>query len=150
MAWMFARSSIRLAIGAAAVVGLIGCAPFGPAQPAITSAPAATTATPLPIATPIATPEPADSVLDPVLESAARGDLAQRLGIAATAITVRTVESVDWPDASLGCPQPGMMYAQVITPGYRIVLEAGGERYEYHGSTNNVVFCSMPGEAEGR
>lgn len=96
---------------------------------------------PLPIGTAIATPEPGESALDPVLESAARRDLAQRLGIAATVVTVRSVESVDWPDASLGCPQPGMMYAQVITPGYRIVLEADGQRYEYHGSTGNVIFC---------
>jgi hypothetical protein len=34
------------------------------------------------------------------------------------------------------------MYAQVITPGYRVVLEAGGQRYEYHTDTGRfVVLC---------
>ena len=41
-------------------------------------------------------------------------------------------EYTDWPDTSLGNAQPGMFYAQVITPGYKIILEAGGAKYEYH------------------
>jgi hypothetical protein len=31
------------------------------------------------------------------------------------------------------------MYAQVITPGYTIVLEVGGETYEFHASGDRVV-----------
>ena len=65
----------------------------------------------------------------------------RQLGIAATTITVRSVEAVDWPDASLACPQPGMMYAQVITPGYRIVLEVDGKSYEYHTGGGGIVRC---------
>ncbi len=41
------------------------------------------------------------------------------------------VEAVEWSDISLGCPQPGMRYARVRTPGFRLVLQAGKE-YEYH------------------
>ena len=34
------------------------------------------------------------------------------------------------------------MYAQVITPGYLITLEANGQQYEYHtNETNVVVLC---------
>lgn len=62
----------------------------------------------------------------------ARQDLAQKLGLALEAIRLASVEGVEWPDTSLGCPQPGMMYAQVITPGFRVVLQAGGKTYEYH------------------
>jgi hypothetical protein len=29
----------------------------------------------------------------------------------------------DWPDSSIGCPQPGMAYAQIITPGYILTLD---------------------------
>lgn len=47
-------------------------------------------------------------------------------------ITVKSVEFTEWSDASLGNPQPGEAYAQVITPGFKIVLTAGGEDYEYH------------------
>jgi hypothetical protein len=68
-------------------------------------------------------------------------DLAGQLDIAAEAITVRSVEAVEWPDSSLGCPGPGMMYAQVITPGYRIVLEANGQSYAYHTEGGTIVRC---------
>ncbi len=75
----------------------------------------------------------------------AREDLAQRLGLAPEAIRLVSVEAVDWSDTSLGCPQPGMMYAQVITPGYRVMLEAGGQRYEYHTDEGQfVVLCENP------
>ena len=43
-----------------------------------------------------------------------------------------SLEAVDWPDASLGNPQGEMFYAQVITPGYKIVVESGGKQYAYH------------------
>ncbi len=73
----------------------------------------------------------------------AKADLAQRTGIAPTAITVVKAEAVDWRDSSLGCPQPGRMYLQVITPGYLIVLEAAGRTYEYHSDREGrrVVLC---------
>lgn len=57
---------------------------------------------------------------------------AAELGLSPDAITVESVEELDWPDASLGCPQPGMLYAQVITPGYRVIVTAGGQTYAVH------------------
>ena len=63
---------------------------------------------------------------------AAVADLAQRLGVAAEQITVETMERVTWPDTSLGNPQPGMMYPQVLTQGYRVFLQHNGVSYEYH------------------
>ncbi|MGD9497183.1 MAG: hypothetical protein AB7Y46_12870 [Armatimonadota bacterium] len=63
---------------------------------------------------------------------AAVDDLAARLGVAAELITVESMERVTWPDASLGNPEPGRAYAQVMTQGYRVALEAGGQRYVYH------------------
>ena len=71
----------------------------------------------------------------------AMADLAARLSVNPAAITVTVVEPIDWPDASLGCPQPGMMYAQVVTPGYRIVLEVDGKSYEYHIGGGGLVRC---------
>jgi hypothetical protein len=38
----------------------------------------------------------------------------------------------EWRDGALGCPKPGEMYTQAIVPGYRAVLQAGGEKYAYH------------------
>ena len=74
--------------------------------------------------------------------ASALADLAARLKIGEGQIAVKSVEAVDWPDASLGCAQRGRMYAQVITPGYRILLEAGGKVYEYHASQTHAVLCS--------
>jgi hypothetical protein len=59
-------------------------------------------------------------------------EAARTTGVEPGSVRVISVEARDWPDASLGCPKPGMMYAQVITPGFLIVLEAGGRRLEYH------------------
>ncbi len=42
------------------------------------------------------------------------------------------VERVIWPDTSLGCPEPGKVYAQVLVPGYRIIAEVGGRKVEVH------------------
>jgi hypothetical protein len=74
-----------------------------------------------------------------------------QLGIPEENIRVMAVEAVDWPDASLGCPQPGTMYAQIITPGYRIVLAAEGATYTYHTDGGKlVVLCDafpQPGKS---
>ena len=64
-------------------------------------------------------------------------------------VSVFSVEAVTWPDAGLGCPQQDMMYAQVETPGYMILLEAGGQTYNYHTDLQEtVVLCDAqsPGE----
>jgi hypothetical protein len=76
----------------------------------------------------------------------AREDLARRLDLAPEAIRLVSVEAVEWSDASLGCPQPGMMYAQVIPPGFLVVLEAVGQTYGYHTDTGRlVVLCGEDG-----
>ena len=68
-----------------------------------------------------------------------RADLAARLNIDPGAITVVSVEAVDWPNACLGIETPGIMCAMVITPGYRVVLEADGQQYEYHTNASGDV-----------
>jgi len=54
------------------------------------------------------------------------------------------LEKLDWGDASLGNPEPGIMYAQMITPGFKMLLAAGGSTYTYHTSMDRVVFVEMP------
>lgn len=58
--------------------------------------------------------------------------LAQQLGISQDQIKLVQAEEVEWPDSCLGVRRPGIMCAQMVTPGYRITLEAGGKTYEYH------------------
>jgi hypothetical protein len=89
-------------------------------------------------------PDPGTSVpaaAQPAVD-AAKAALAQQAGLDATQIAVTAFEEVEWNDSSLGCPKPGQVYMQVITPGYRVVLEAQGQRYEYHTDLNGrVVSC---------
>ncbi len=62
--------------------------------------------------------------------------LAGHLTLAADAIELVDWEAVEWSDACLGIHTPGIMCAQVITPGYRITLSAGGQTYELHTNRN--------------
>jgi hypothetical protein len=69
-------------------------------------------------------------------------DLADRLDVDTTAITVIDVEEVVWPDGALGCPQPGRVYSQVPTDGLRILLGHNGSEYVYHsGGTVDPFLC---------
>jgi hypothetical protein len=74
--------------------------------------------------------------------------LAGQLGVESGLIRVERVEPVDFPDASLGAPQPDMMYAQVITPGYVIELSHQGQSFVFHGDGQQVV--PVPAEDAGR
>lgn len=88
---------------------------------------------------------PAHPVLQRLVEKAI-SDLAQRRSISPDEITLLEATSVDWPDASLGCPQEGMMYSQVVTPGYLIVLEHAGNKFEYHAGKDpsSITYCENP------
>ena len=70
----------------------------------------------------------------------AREDLAGRLGISPNQIALLSYEEVVWPDASLGCPQPGMAYIQVLQDGALIRLSVEGQVYDYHSGGNQGVF----------
>lgn len=80
---------------------------------------------------------------------AARRDLAARLGVDVEEVQIKAFEAVEWPDSSLGCPEPGRMYLQVITPGYRINLQAAGQSYEYHTNQGNRAVLCGKGPAAG-
>jgi hypothetical protein len=75
----------------------------------------------------------------------AKEHLAQKLAIAVDQIAILEVKSVVWRDASLGCPKPSVDYIPVETPGYSIVLEAGGQTYHYHSDeVKRFVICNRP------
>jgi len=80
-----------------------------------------------------------------VLVEEARQDLAKRLSVPVTGVSVEKAQTVVWPNASLGCPEQGMAYADVLTPGYLIVLKTEDREYEYHSSrTGGLTFCKNP------
>jgi hypothetical protein len=84
-------------------------------------------------------PTEAQAVVDLVLQ-----DAATRLGVDASALSVSAIEAVDWPDASLGCPEEGGVYAQVVSPGYQITVTDGTTSLEYHTGLNDAfVTCGQ-------
>ena len=99
-------------------------------------------------------PTPGSTGMQYLVEKA-KEDLAQRLSISLSQIDLVEATQVVWPDASLGCPQKGMAYAEVLTPGYLIILNADDKDYEYHASKDTqVIYCEnptppIPGTPEG-
>jgi hypothetical protein len=76
---------------------------------------------------------------------AARDEAAKALGVPPEQVRVETVESVQWRDASLGCAEPGKTFAQVLTPGLRIVVSSAGQRHEVHvDGDGRAVVCQNP------
>jgi hypothetical protein len=85
-------------------------------------------------------PTPQDAPLQPPAAAlAAQGDLAQVLGLPAAQVTIRAVEAKEWPDACLGMAKAEEVCAAVITPGFRILLTAGGSEYEYRSNQDGSV-----------
>lgn len=81
-----------------------------------------------------------DSVVpeySPVVDLAKK-DLSEKLNIPVEEIKLVKEEAVDWPDTSLGYPEKGKMYAQVITSGFRIILKANDTIYEYHSDYKKI------------
>ncbi len=159
-------------IGALAVVAalLAGCGAAAAPQPTLTAQPTqpalvqktmvatrmveppqpAATAVPLVEETvnqPGATPFPVEGPLKD-LAASARDDLAKRLSVPAGQIDLLELSQVTWPDGSLGCPKPGMMYTQALVDGVLIRLRAGGAIYEYHsGGSRAAFYCEKPSKA---
>jgi hypothetical protein len=58
-------------------------------------------------------------------------DLIARTGTNINSIQVIKTEAVTWRDGSLGCPQKGEVYIQVLLEGYQIILAVGGQVFDY-------------------
>ncbi len=156
------RKSMRLLVGLMGIAILTGCSQVE-SMPQATTAPQALTAetpsSPTTTPTPQWTPVPIsptqvihkDSPTTPAILTPAnpawqeqiaqaKHDLAQRLSIDVDQIELVEVQTVVWPDGSLGCPQPGMAYIQVQQDGLLIHLRVGKHTYNYHSGGNRGPF----------
>ena len=69
-------------------------------------------------------------------------DAARRFKVAASAVVLTQAEKVTWTDTSLGCPEPGHMYGQMIVEGFRITAKTDGGSLVYNTDAGgNVVSC---------
>lgn len=68
---------------------------------------------------------------------------ATELGLPADEFSVHSVEAADWSDTSLGCPEPGVLYAQVIIPGWEISLAHEDRLFKFHADEagDQVITC---------
>ena len=140
--------SISLVALAATVVLMVAAAcggndaeESGAAQGAGAASPTTESGTP---AFPLDTPAPsANETVPGEIEAAARKLLADELGADEGDFRLDSSEGVGWPDTSLGCPQEGMAYAQVLTPGYKLVFHHGGTSYPVHTNSDgsDMVIC---------
>ncbi len=76
----------------------------------------------------------------------ARKDLAQRLGVSTSEIKEQSVEEAEFPDMSLGAPAKDEMSGQMITPGWRIRLQARNQTFEYRANKNQVRLYNYKGQ----
>lgn len=97
-------------------------------------------------AEPIGVARPTDPPLSAAAVRAAVAEVAQRQGVEPGRVRVTSITAMEWPDTALGCPQPGRLYAQVITPGWRIQLTAGGQAMAIHTNSSGsaLVVCDRP------
>ena len=100
----------------------------------------ACTATTASLPTPSSVPVPGEAT---AVVDAAMTDAATHLSLSRDQLRVEQVEARQWPDSSLGCPQPGQLYSQIVTPGYLLVItSATGQRLEYHtDARSRVTLC---------
>lgn len=87
--------------------------------------------------------DPAKGKADAIIVANCQKDLAQRLKLTVADIAVIDVQAKVWSDAALGMPAPEQLYAQVLTPGWRIVLEARSTRYLYTASDRVFRFGGL-------
>ena len=69
----------------------------------------------------------------------AKFDLTLKTGVDIENIVTKSLEETLFDDASLGVPEAGVTYDAIVTPGYIIMLEAGGNLYEYRASGAKVI-----------
>lgn len=106
----------------------------------------------------ITTPEPVTGEVPPGIMEKILADLSGRTGVTGEDIQVVRAEAVVWNDGSLGCPQPGMGYIQILIQGYWVVLKVENTEFDYRVTDKgDFVLCegggalpiSPPGEPGG-
>lgn len=126
-----------------ALLAAAGCYAAGPSTtPSPTASPQVPVATPSPTASPTPPSPTSPAQATPSVPDVG-GEVPQALivemmqqtadatGVNMAELRVVQASAVTWGDGSLGCPKPDVSYIQVLIDGYWVILEAGGERYDF-------------------
>jgi hypothetical protein len=136
-------AAILVLAGLAAACG--GGVASQPTTPPATTSPISNELSPsvLPVNSSGPSPESSNAERQAAVDAATQ-DAAARLSLPSDTsdLHVQQVEARQWPDSSLGCPRQGVMYSQIVTPGYLVIISAAGKQLEYRAdSRGRVVFC---------
>ena len=72
----------------------------------------------------------------------------EQLNLPADKIKLVSTEAVTWPDGCLGIVRMGVMCTQAEVPGFKIILEADGQEYEFHTNQDGSVVMLAEGAQE--
>ncbi|MBP7692776.1 MAG: hypothetical protein KA764_12700 [Anaerolineales bacterium] len=98
-------------------------------------------------AEPAATPAPTPARVDAVpAQLAAIKALSVSTGVPVDQVRVLSTERVDWPDGCLGVPATETACPAAATPGFRIMLEAAGQRHRFHTTLTGSAVVEAPAE----
>jgi hypothetical protein len=110
--------------------------------------PAASPSAPAYLATVPPTTAPIVGPLPPELQEKITADLEARSGAPRATFTLVRAEPMIWSDGSLGCPQPGLFYTQVLEEGYWIVWQVDGREYDYRATQRGTFILCEKGTRE--
>ena len=74
----------------------------------------------------------------------ARQALIELTGLPVEQINLLYYTGVEWRNSCLGVERAGVYCLDVITPGYLVVFEAGGDLYEYHTNQDGRAILPSP------
>lgn len=67
-------------------------------------------------------------------------DTVDRTDVLVSDVEVTSIDAMTFNDASLGCPEPGKMYAQVLTSGFIVLVDADGAELDYRVAEGSDFF----------
>lgn len=99
---------------------------------------------------PVATAPAAATLAAGSVEAKAADVLSKKAGIDTSKLQLTTKDAQEWNDSALGCPAKGMMYMQVITPGFKLTFTDGAKTYDVHTdeSGSRAVWCQNAAPVE--
>jgi hypothetical protein len=63
---------------------------------------------------------------------------ADELFVSTDELIVVAAEAHAWPDSSLGCPEPGRAYSQIVTAGYLVTIDTADGLQEVAVHTDRI------------
>lgn len=128
---MMSRNALIATGLAGCVIALTACMVHGKPAAGSTASPSTSQA-----------PASNDTATLPPAAVVERGREALRAAGLSANLKLLTGEETQWNDSSLGCPQPGTMYTQVITLGYVLRFADRNATHEVHVAGDTAIVCS--------